>query len=127
MRRFLLAASIAAIALSASSLAQAQTQMKASMAAGTTASGERFAFTDEDRVILRRYVHPRVAFGTTTGSESGDGVTPGEVIPDSVMLHPLPGAVSRESPHLGAYRYIQVGGRAYVVDPRDRMVIEEID
>jgi hypothetical protein len=128
MRLFLLASTAAAIVLSASNLAQAQVRSNPSVAAGMTETGEKFAFSDEDRVILRRYVKPTVQLGMTTGSTALDeGVTPGETIPDSVPLRTFPAGVYHESPRLSAYRYIQIGPRAYVVDPRDRMVVEAID
>jgi len=128
MRKLLLVSTTAAIALVASGLAQAQTlDTKRAAGFGTTAVGEKFALTDEQRVVMRRYVQPRTGFGVTTGSASGTTVAPGDRIPDAVELRSFPAAVYREAPGLGAYRYIRVGGQAYVVDPRDRTIIEEID
>jgi len=126
MRRVLLAAAAAAIALSTSSLVQAQTRVTSMPAAGVSATGERFAFTDEDRIIMRRYVRPREQYGMTTGSAAGTRVSPGSIFLCPKTTSAFPRAVIHESPHLRAYRYIRSGNAAYVVDPRTRMVIEEI-
>jgi uncharacterized protein DUF1236 len=129
MRTFLVSvAAAAAVTLGASGAALAQRyDAPRSLEFGTTSAGEKFALTDEQRVILRRYVHPRVQSGVTTGSASRIVVAAGDRIPDSVALRPFPAPVYHEAPRLAPYRYIQVGGRAFVVDPRDRTVIEEID
>jgi hypothetical protein len=137
MRRFLLATTATAVVLSAQGVAQAQTSQSEKAGAQTQSAApavrnntsteeHRFAFSDEDRVIMRRYVRPRVQAGVTTGSAPGT-VTVGERVPESLELRSFPAAVYRESPRLGAYRYIDLGGRAYVVDPRERIIVEEID
>jgi hypothetical protein len=126
--RTLSVAFAAAATLSASGAALAQRyDAPRSLEFGTTSAGEKFALTDEQRVILRRYVHPRIQPGVTTGSASRIVVAAGDRIPNSVALRPFPAPVYHEAPRLAPYRYIQVGGRAFVVDPRDRTVVEEID
>ena len=57
----------------------------------------------------------------------GDAVTAGARIPDTIELHSFPAEVYREAPGLKPYRYIRVGARVYAVDPRDRIVVEEIN
>jgi hypothetical protein len=44
-----------------------------------------------------------------------------------VEIEELPDEVYRESPGLREYRYIHRENRTYVVEPRERRVIEEID
>jgi hypothetical protein len=122
MRRFLLATAVVATTLSSSTLVQAQT--RPSSLETDTAIVQRIAFSDEDRIIMRRYVRPRLGFGLTTVAEGG--VSAGARIPDAIEVRAFPRAVICESRHLRAYRYIRAGGRAYVVDPRSRVVIEEI-
>ena len=130
MRAFLIASSaaVAAIVLGDSGLVQAQARtVVRALEYGISEDGAKFALTDEQRVILRRYLLASIQARATTGSASGTTVLPGDRVPDSVALRPFPAAVYREAPRLGAYRYIQVGPRAYVVDPRQRTVIEEFD
>jgi hypothetical protein len=110
------------MALSSSTLVQAQTWP--SSLETDTAIVQRIAFSDEDRIIMLRYVRPRLGFGLTTVAEGG--VSAGARIPDAIEVRAFPRAVICESRHLRAYGYIRAGGRAYVVDPRSRVVIEEI-
>jgi hypothetical protein len=136
MRKLPVAIAAAAIVLSAQGVARAADAQLTSTApskmarpaVGYSVTGEhRFAFSDADRVIMRRYVSPRRQVGVTTGNTPGPTVNLGERIPDAAVLRAFPSAVYHESPGLRPYRYILVGGRAFVVDPRERTVIEEID
>ena len=128
MRTFLLASVAATVmTLGASVPTQAQTSRQQA-AYGLNEDGQKIGLTDEERIVMRRYVHPGVPRGVTTGAAGGNVmVAPGDRIPDGVALHPFPAAVYHEAPELGAYRYITIGARDYAVDPRDRSVIEEID
>ena len=86
-------------------------------------------FSEEDRALMRKHVHVRAEARApaTTGSSSRTTVTIGERVPDSVEIRSFPEDVYREAPRLKEYRYIEEGDRAYVVEPSDRRVIEEIE
>ena len=51
----------------------------------------------------------------------------GDRLPDSVEIRSFPDEVYRTSPSLREYRYIERDNRTYVVEPRERTIIEEID
>jgi hypothetical protein len=51
----------------------------------------------------------------------------GERLPESVEIRSFPETVYRESPRLREYRYIERDNRTYVIEPRERTVIEEVD
>jgi Protein of unknown function (DUF1236) len=86
-------------------------------------------FSEEDRTLMRKHVHVRTQAPApaTTGSSSHTTVIIGERVPDSVEIRSFPEEVYRDSPRLKEYRYIEEGDRAYVVEPGDRRVIEEIE
>jgi len=92
-------------------------------------TSRKSAFSDEDRAAIRKHVHvrERAQVPSTTGSSSRAKVTIGERVPDSVEIRSFPDEVYRESPRLKEYRYIEEGDRAYVVEPRERRIIEEIE
>jgi hypothetical protein len=128
MRKFLLTTVAVAMVLGMPAATQAQSGLVAQARYGIDGSGKKFAFTDEQRMTMRRYIYPPTRSVTTTGSARSEMVvTPGDRIPDSVALQAFPAAVYREAPELGPYRYIRIGASAYVVDPRDRTIVEEIN
>jgi hypothetical protein len=130
MRKFLLATAAVTIVLSVPIKAQAQSGHVASQQTrfGIDGAGQKFAFTDEERMIMRRYIHtPTRSVVTTGAARSETVVAPGDRIPDGVALHPFPAAVYHEAPELGLYRFIRIGPSEYVVDPRDRTIVEEIN
>jgi hypothetical protein len=51
----------------------------------------------------------------------------GDRLPDSVEIHDMPERAYREAPALREYRYINRGSRTYVIEPRERTVIEQLD
>ena len=94
-------------------------------------SERKSKFSEEDRALMRKHVHVRAEARApaTTGSSSRTTttVTIGERVPDSVEIRSFPDEVYRDAPRLKEYRYIEEGDRAYVVEPSDRRVIEEIE
>ena len=48
-------------------------------------------------------------------------------MPESVEIEAFPDTVYRDAPALREYRYIHRDNRTYVIEPRERMIIEEID
>jgi uncharacterized protein DUF1236 len=65
--------------------------------------------------------------GTTGSATSTTRVRVGDRLPDSVEIRSFPDEVYRASPSLREYRYIERDNRTYVVEPRERTIIEEID
>ena len=61
------------------------------------------------------------------GSSTTTQFRVGERLPESVEIRSFPETVYRESPSLRDYRYIERENRTYVIEPRERTIIEEID
>jgi hypothetical protein len=86
----------------------------------------KVSFSERDRAVIRKHAKVR-AEGRTTGSTVRTELRVGERVPETVEIEAFPDEVYREAPELREYRYIHRENRTYVVDPRERMVIEEID
>ena len=86
----------------------------------------KVSFSDRDREVIRKHAKTRVE-SRTTGSAVRTEIRVGEPVPESVEIEELPDEVYRESPGLRDYRYIHRENRTYVVEPRERRIIEEID
>jgi hypothetical protein len=82
--------------------------------------------SDRDREVIRKHVRSSRIEQRTTGSASAR-VRIGERLPESVEIRSFPDEVYRESPTLREYRYIERDNRTYVVEPRERTIIEEIE
>lgn len=93
----------------------------------STATTRKPTFSDADRAVMRKHVHVRTQSSVTTGSSARTKVILGERVPESLEMRSFPEEVYRESPRLKEYRYIEEGDRAYVVEPRERRIIEEIE
>jgi hypothetical protein len=97
-----------------------------SAAAAPARERSKVSFSDRDREVIRKHAKTR-AESRTTGSAVRSEIRIGERVPESVEIEALPDEVYRESPSLREYRYIHRDNRSYVVDPRERTIIEEID
>lgn len=86
----------------------------------------RAAFTDRDREVVRKHVRT-YRERQTAPTSSRVVVRRGERVPDAVEIEEFPATVYREAPALREYRYIHRENRTYLVDPRERIVIDEID
>jgi len=86
-------------------------------------------FTDRDRDVVRKHAKARPVERErrTTGSAVRTEIRTGERLPDSVEIESFPDEVYRDAPTLREYRYINRDSRTYIVEPRERRVIEEID
>jgi len=86
-------------------------------------------FTDQERQVIKRHAsRPRTeARTTTTTAPSRTMLRRGERVPETIEIEEIPETVYREAPTLREYRYLQRDNRTYVVDPRERMIIDEID
>ena len=98
-----------------------------STAAAPASSQSKVSFTDKDRDVVRKHVKTRTTERQTTGSTAKVVIRRGERLPESVEFEEFPDTVYREAPSLREYRYIHRENRTYLVDPRERTVIEEID
>jgi hypothetical protein len=105
----------------------------ASTAAAPARSQSKASFTDKDRDAVRKHVKTRPerqATGSTaqtTGSSARMVIRRGERLPEAVEVEEFPETVYRDAPALREYRYLHRENRTYLVDPGERMVIEEID
>ena len=97
-----------------------------SAAAAPVREHSKVSFSDRDRAVIRKHAKTRVE-GRTTGSAVRTEIRVGERVPETVEIEAFPDEVYREAPELREYRYIHRENRTYVVDPRERLVIEEID
>lgn len=100
--------------------------------ATTTTTRERSAskFSDRDREVIRKHAKTRTEGRSerqTTGSTARTEIHVGDRVPDSVEVEEFPSTVYRDAPDLREYRYIHRDTRTYVIEPRERRVIEEID
>ncbi|MCK1715751.1 MULTISPECIES: DUF1236 domain-containing protein [unclassified Bradyrhizobium] len=94
----------------------------------TTTTRERSSskFSDRDREVVRKHAKTR-AEGRTTGSTARSEIRTGERVPETVEIEEFPSEVYREAPALREYRYIHRDNRTFMIEPRERTVIEEID
>jgi uncharacterized protein DUF1236 len=97
-----------------------------STAAAPARERSKTSFSDSDREVIRKHARTRTE-RQTTGSTVRSEVRVGQRIPDSVEIEAFPDEVYRESPGLREYRYIHRDNRTYLIEPRERMIIEEID
>lgn len=98
----------------------------------TTTTRERSAskFSDRDREVIRKHAKTRTEGRSetrTTGSSARTEIHVGDRVPDTVEVEEFPSTVYRDAPDLREYRYIHRDTRTYVIEPRERRVIEEID
>lgn len=89
-------------------------------------------FSDRDREVIRKHNRSEVrqdrrTEGRTTGSATRSEIRVGDQLPDTVEIETFPDAVYRDAPTLREYRYINRENRTYIIEPRERRVIEEID
>jgi hypothetical protein len=104
-------------------------QAPASQPTAAVAPSRKSSFSDNDREVIRKHARSSRTEerGTTGSATSTTRLRAGERLPDSVEVRSFPDAVYRESPSLREYRYIERDNRTYVVEPRERTIIEEID
>jgi hypothetical protein len=91
-------------------------------------ASHKVTFSDRDREVIRKHARSsRVEKRTTGSTTTSTRVRIGERLPESVEIRSFPEEVYRDSPTLREYRYIERDNRTYVVEPRERTIIEEID
>jgi len=90
------------------------------------------SFSDRDREVIRKHSRSDVrqdrrTEGRTTGSATRSEIHIGDRVPESVEIDAFPDTAFREAPTLREYRYINRENRTYIIEPRERRVIEEIE
>src|SRR5258706_6679625 len=91
-------------------------------APGPASSSHKATFSDKDREIIRKHARSSRTEQRTTGSSTtSTRVRIGERLPE---IRSFPETVYRESPRLRDYRYIERDNRTYVIEPRERTIIE---
>lgn len=102
---------------------------RSTAAAPAPAEQRKVTFSDRDREVIRKHAKARPVERErqTTGSTVRTEIRRGERVPDGVEIEAFPEEVYRDAPTLREYRYINRDSRTYIVEPRERRVIEEID
>jgi Protein of unknown function (DUF1236) len=90
------------------------------------------SFSDRDREVIRKHSRSDVrqdrrTEGRTTGSATRSEIRIGDRLPESVEIDAFPDTAFRDAPTLREYRYINRENRTYIIEPRERRVIEEIE
>ena len=99
-----------------------------STAAAPAPASRKTTFSDRDREVIRKHARSsRIEQRTTGSSTTSTRVRVGDRLPESVEIRSFPEEVYRESPTLREYRYMERDNRTYVIEPRERTIIEEID
>jgi hypothetical protein len=83
------------------------------------------SLSKQQREIIHKHAsRHHFTTGTTTRVEE---IEVGRPLPESVEVETFPDEVYREVPEVRSYRYLRRNDNIYLVDPRDRRVIEEIE
>jgi hypothetical protein len=91
-------------------------------------ASHKTTFSDRDREVIRKHARTSRTEQRTTGSSAtSTRVRVGDRLPDSVEIRSFSDEAYRDSPRLREYRYIERDNRTYVVEPRERTIIEEIE
>lgn len=90
---------------------------------GTRSSSTRIALTPDRRKLIKQ----TLIRTTSRPSQPSVRLTVGAEVPQSYEIREFPTEIVRESPELKEYEYVVVEENVFVVDRRDRRVIEIID
>lgn len=102
-------------------------QSGGSRAAAPTRSHQKVTFSDRDREAVRKYSRVTKEKRTVGGPAIQSQVRVGDRLPRDVEFEEFPDEVYRDAPTLREYRYLRRENRTYVIEPQERVVIEEID
>ena len=102
---------------------------RSTAAAPARTEQRKVTFSDRDRDVVRKHAKARPVERErqTTGSTVRTEIRSGERVPEGVEIEAFPEEVYRDAPTLREYRYINRDSRTYIVEPRERRIIEEID
>jgi hypothetical protein len=101
---------------------------RATVASVPTAKS-KLNLTQKQRDVIRSSVRRTKPPTTTTGSAAvvEKEITIGDRLPETVVIERFPNTVYRSVPSMRSYHYITRDRGVYVVDPRERTVIDLID
>ena len=87
----------------------------------------KLKLSDQQRNVIRSSV--RRSSPATTGSTTTieKEITIGDSLPETVVIERFPDTVYRQVPSMRSYEYVARDRGVYVVDPRERRVIDLID
>lgn len=103
---------------------------RSTAAAPARTEQRKVTFSDRDREVVRKHAKARPVERekrVTTGSSVRTEIRTGERVPEGVEIEAFPEEVYRDAPTLREYQYINRDSRTYIVEPRERRIIEEID
>jgi hypothetical protein len=95
-------------------------------AAAPAPAQKTMKFSNRERAVIRKHVttgRDRITVGSTARAQ----VRVGDRVPDTIELREFPSTIYRTVPSVREYRYMQMDNRSYLVEPRERLIIEEID
>lgn len=89
----------------------------------------KLKLSDKQRNVIRSSVRRPGTSTTTTGSSTTieKEITIGDTLPETVVIERFPDTVYRSVPSIRTYQYITRDRGVYVIDPRERRVIDLID
>jgi len=97
----------------------------AARAESTTSTQRKVNLSAQEREVIRKHRTTRTTTGSATRTRTT--VKVGDELPESVEIHTFSDDVYRSVPSVREYRYIESERGTYLVEPRSRRVIEEID
>jgi hypothetical protein len=87
----------------------------------------KLKLSDKQRNVIRTTIKRPTTTTTTTGSAVEKEIVIGDRLPETVVIERFPDTVYREVPAMRSYQYVVRDRGVYVVDPRERRVIDLID
>jgi hypothetical protein len=87
----------------------------------------KLKLSDKQRNVIRSSVRRSSPPATTGATTTVEEIEIGDTLPETVVIERFPDTVYREVPSVRSYQYITRDRGVYVVDPRERRVIDLID
>ena len=78
---------------------------------------------DKNRAMLQSIVTASAASGSNPAKIEGLTPAPGERVPASLALNPLPGTAASQMPNAQQYKFARVGNDLLLVDPNTRAIV----
>ena len=104
-------------------------QVIAYQGGGQATLRSKLKLSDKQRNVIRSSVRRPSTSTTTTGASTTveREISIGDTLPETVVIERFPDTVYRDVPSIRSYQYITRDRGVYVVDPRERRVIDLID
>ena len=90
-------------------------------------SRKKISLTQKQRDAVRTQITRRPAAPATTGEATRTEIVVGERLPETIVIERFPDTVYRQVPALRSYNYVVRDRDIYLVEPRERRVIEMMD